>query len=255
MKRLIFCLLMILGTSVGLCAQQNPRVWVIRGGMWVLEPVYERAFERSAEMQAAQAADIHAQRQFETARRREVDAWSQFQNARQRNPYDPDLRRSYDVAMRTSMERARAEANRNLVRERNIWAVPYTYGVPNRNQWLRQPPNARIPSPPRDRMISDRERTANANRDQARDRMHGNMREIERAVREGRFTRDSVRDYNQSMKDYLDTVREASRARREAADRNGSRDTSPRDSPQSRDSGSKDKSWQDHQREIFDRRP
>jgi len=108
------------------------------------------------------------------------------------------------------------------------------------------------------RGAQDRERAARDNMQRSLDTMRDNRRAIERAVQSGRSADIGarVREYNRSLDNYVERVREASRARREAADRNGGNDRSPRESHPSRDSGSSDRhSWQDRQREWADRKP
>jgi hypothetical protein len=197
---------------------------------------------------------------YDAALRREWEANYRAAYAERINPSSWEARSLRQAANQASMERARAQAAVQLRDQNDMRSI---YGnrvttVPTREQWIRPGPvnNRVIPAPRQNRQVSDSERGANENRDRALDQMRDKGRQIERAVQSGRPTADLVREQKQAMDRYVEGVREASRAKREAAERNGSNDRTPRDSQPSRDSrDSAKESWQDQQRERADRRP
>lgn len=201
----------------------------------------------------------HEQQRHDAALRREWEAHYRAAYAERAYPSSWLARSLRESANQASMERARAEA---AVRLRAQNDRQYIYGnrvttVPTRDQWIR--PNSvdnRTRSWPLGRSLSERERSANEYRDRALEQVREKSRQIERAGRSGRPTGELVREHKQALDNYVKGVVEASRARRDATDRNGANDKTPRDSQRSRDSGSGDKqSWQDRQREIFSSRP
>jgi hypothetical protein len=108
---------------------------------------------------------------------------------------------------------------------------------------------------------NDLERAPNENRDQALNQMRDKRREMEAAVGSGRRRANLVREYNQSIDNYAESVRQDSRARREASAGNGGNDRAARDSQQSNaadrhaDSQDRDsRSWQDRVRDLMDSR-
>ena len=204
---------------------------------------------RWREQQGRYQAGMEAYQRYQRAWAQSMYADGRLAQSRSLNRSPNEIQALSNAAAQARMHLARAQAAVNINAEQGSRAgvvVGYRApSTPTRGQWLRRSDGD---------SAADRQREANANRDNALRQMQEGGRAIESAVQSGRSTRSLVDAQMRNVDNYVNSVREASRVRRENEAGNSQSGSNSGGRTENRSTPSEPKeTWQDRQRAWADR--